>query len=91
LHRRAVAAAARCPHQDDVAAVENVLAAVVDRDAVDLHVTEPPVVAAREARRPKLRALGHERRDDRRVRLALEADVLAEPAAEAAGAARAWP
>src|SRR5206468_5812357 len=76
LRRRAVAAAARRAHQNDVAALEHVLPAVVDRDAVDLYVAEPAVLAAREAGRLELRALGHERREDRRVRLALEADVL---------------
>src|SRR5206468_6824547 len=74
LRRRAVAAAARRAHQNDVAALEHVLPAVVDRDAVDLYVAEPAVLAAREAGRLELRALGHERREDRRVRLALEAD-----------------
>src|SRR5262249_40405068 len=89
LRRRAVAAAARRAHQDDIAALEHVLLAVVDRDAVDLHVAEPTGLAAREAGRLELRPLGHERREDRRVRLALEADVLPEAAAEAPGAARA--
>src|SRR6266704_1649460 len=63
----AVTAAARRPHQDDVAALEHVLAAVVDRAAVDLHVAQPAVVAAGEARCGELRTLGHEGRDDRRV------------------------
>src|SRR5262245_30941361 len=77
------------PHQHDVAALEHVLAAIVDRDAVDLHVAEPAVLAARETGRRELRALGHERGDDRCVRLAFEHDVLPEPTAEPAGAARA--
>src|SRR5262245_37109547 len=86
---RPVAATARRAHQHDVAALEHVLAAVVDRDAVDLHVTEAAVAAARESWRGELRALGHERGDDWHVRLALEHDVLSEPAAKPAGAARA--
>src|SRR5262245_58338417 len=89
LRRRAVAAAARRTHQDDVTAIEHVLPAVVDRDTVDLHVAEPAMLAAREAGRLELRALGHERREDRRIRLALEADVLPEAAAEAPAPARA--
>src|SRR5207245_1157647 len=88
LRGRAVTAGARRAHQHDVTALEDVLAAVVDRDPVDLDVAEPAVATAREARRRELRALGHERGDDRRVRLALEDDVLAEPDAEAAGPAR---
>src|SRR6185436_2245083 len=89
LGRRAVAAAARRAHQDDVTALEHVLLAVVDRDAIDLHVAEPAGLAAGEAGRLELRALGHERGEDRRVGFALEADVLPEAAAEAPGAARA--
>src|SRR5207249_1898448 len=86
-----VAADARRSDQHDVAALEHVLAAVVDRDAVDLHVAQAAVDAAGEPGRRELRALGHERGDDRHRGLALEADVLAEPATELARAARAWP
>src|SRR5207253_6945235 len=75
LRGRAVTAGARRAHQHDVTALEDVPAAVVDRDPVDLDVAEPAVATAREARRRELRALGHERGDDRRVRLALEDDV----------------
>src|SRR4029450_6226214 len=86
---RTMAAGARRPYEHDVAALEHVLAPIIDRDAVDLHIAEPAVGAAGESRRGELRALGHERGHDRRVGLALEHDVLTEPAAEAAGAARA--
>src|SRR5881628_2305236 len=60
----AVAAAARRPYQDDVAPLEHVLATVIDRAAVDLHVAQSAVVAACKARCAELGAFGHEGRDD---------------------------
>src|SRR4030095_9355088 len=58
LPGRAIAPAARRAHQHAVAALEHVLAPVVDRLAVDLHGAEAARAHAREPRRGGARALG---------------------------------
>src|SRR5438105_9504856 len=91
LLRASVAAAARRADQHAVALLQDVLLPMIDRFAVELHVAEPPVGAARETRRGVHRPLRHEARDDRARGLALEQDVLAESAAKLSGAPRAGP
>src|SRR6476620_1454186 len=82
LPGRPVAAAARRAHQHPVAALEHVLAPVIHLLAVDPHVAEAARAAAGEPGRREARALGHEAHHDGARRLALDQDVLTEPAAE---------
>src|SRR5207245_8632303 len=55
LRGRAVTAGARRAHQHEVTALEDVLAAVVDRDPGDLGASAPAGPTAREARRRAIR------------------------------------
>src|SRR5689334_13198233 len=91
LPRRSVPAAARRAHQHTVAALEHVLAPVIHLPAVDPHVAEAARAAAGEPGRREARPLGHEAHHDGARRLALDQDVLTEPAAEAPPPARARP
>src|SRR6267142_1363861 len=84
---RSVAAAAGRADEHAVAALEDVLLAVVHAAAVDAHVAAAAGAAAGQAGGGERRALGHEADDDRARRLALDQHVLAQAAAEAAGAA----
>src|SRR5262245_35329568 len=88
LGRETVPAAPRSADEDAIAGGEDVLAAVVDAAAVDAHVAEAAGATAREPRRGELRALRHEAHRDRARRLALEQDLLTEPAPEPPGAPR---
>src|SRR5215831_2378018 len=85
----AVAAAPWRAHEDAVATLQHVLAAMVDLLAVDAHVAQATRGACREAGGGETRPLRHKAHHDGADGAALEEHVLAEPAALAPVAARA--
>src|SRR5262249_53961926 len=85
--RGAVATAARGAQDELLALLREIWLGVVDALAVESPVAGAAGAPAGKAGRGVGRALGHEAHHDRRGRLVLDADLLAEPAAKPAGAA----
>ena len=86
-----MAAAARRAERDRVALVQHVLLLGIGLLAVDVQLARRAVLAALDAEGREDRALGEEGHRDRRLAAALDQDLLPQPAAMTAGAARVGP